>query len=325
MSSIGTVRAAALSIPSELTVAAAAFNIDFSLLKVEAPQEFHGVRDALSHRRRNDAEDGIPHIIARRLGALFEPMVPQIPHLIQAYGTRVSDICSNLKTKPEHSPSLGAFDAQAGPDGTSIWAAATSGRGAVAVHLLACLLARIWKSHEATSLWVELVESRKREIVKDFEENNAAGTAAVMSARQVFDRQQLASWDASARSWLQTADTAKRLEQTQLMLVINNLRMPVNSSNDPYDSIVKAWISGMTAMDRMAQGMSMRIQDGSVLLAISSWHLYPDMEVLVEETKSIDQNDTLMRGSLLTVSTQGVDMEMDGVFWSLPLARMRYY
>lgn len=138
--------------PKELTVAAANFNIDFSLMKVEAPKEFHGVRDALSKNRRNAAEEGQPHVTARRLGALFEAIVPPIPHLIQAYGNRVSAISSRTTTKSQKFPTSEIFAAHAGPDATSIWAAATSGRGALAVHLLACMLARIWKGPEAISL-----------------------------------------------------------------------------------------------------------------------------------------------------------------------------
>ena len=48
MNSISKLSAAVLSVPNELTVAAANFNLDFSLIKVEAPKEFHGLRDALS-------------------------------------------------------------------------------------------------------------------------------------------------------------------------------------------------------------------------------------------------------------------------------------
>lgn len=96
MASFGRITTSAVSIPTELTVAAAAFNIDFSLLKVEAPTAFNGVRDALSTRRRDDAEGGLPHMTARRLGALFDALVPGTPNLIEAYGTRVSEICSTL-------------------------------------------------------------------------------------------------------------------------------------------------------------------------------------------------------------------------------------
>lgn len=324
MASFGRITTSAVSIPTELTVAAAAFNIDFSLLKVEAPAAFHGVRDALSPRRRDDAEGGLPHMTARRLGALFDAHVPEIPNLIEAYGTRVSEICSTLDNNAKP-PDAGIFRAQAGPDGTTIWAGATSGSAALAVHLLACLLARIWKSHEAISLWAELVERRKQEIQSKFTGGSPTELTAMMAAQQIITRDHLAAWDASARAWLRSADSAKKLRQTQLMLIINNLSLAVNSSKDPYESVIQAWISSLKAMERLVQGMPQRVQDGAVLLAISSWHLYPDMEILVEQVKRVDQQDALMHGGLITLSKPAISPNKEGVFWSLPLSRMRYY
>jgi len=312
---------ALVSVPQEVTVAAANFNLDFSLMKVEAPQEFLGVGDALSTRRRGEAEEGQTHITARKLGALFEALAPLVPHLYQAYGKRASAISSRSKIESHKGLNTGIFAPQVGPDGTSIWAAATSGPGAIAVHLLACMLAKIWKGHEATSLWVELADRRKQQINESTIEN----IATIMASKQTFSRQQLASWDASARSWLQTADADRRLQQTQLMLIINNVRLPVNSKKDPYDSVPEAWRSGMIAMDRLVQGIPQQVQDGAILLAMSSWHLYPNMEVLLEEIKDIKQHDELMNGALLTIPAYGAIHNKEGVFWSLPLARMRYY
>jgi hypothetical protein len=222
MSSIEKISSSLLSIPAELTVAAVNVNFDFSLLKVEAPKEYHGVRDALSQFRRDEAESGVPHTTARKLGALFERLVPPIPNLLKAYGQRVSDISS--KTKVESSglsnTGFGIFASRAGPDATNIWAAATSGRGAIAVQLLACMLARIWKEHEAISLWVELVERRKLDINDNLVDGS--NIAAIMAAQQTFSRAQLAAWDSSARCWIKTADAERRVQETQLMLIISN-------------------------------------------------------------------------------------------------------
>lgn len=49
-------------------------------------------------------------------------------------------------------------------DGTSIWAAATSGMGPIGVRLLACMLAQIWTQTETTSIWVQIIEGRRQEI-----------------------------------------------------------------------------------------------------------------------------------------------------------------
>jgi hypothetical protein len=322
MASISKFSTALLSVPNEITVAAANFNLNFSLMKVEAPPEFHGLRDVLSHRRRREAEEGVQHVTARCLGALFESLIPHIPYLTAAYGNRVSEISKLLN--PASLPA-GMFADRAGADGTSIWAAATSGQYAIAVHLLACMLARIWKPAEAISLWVELVERRKQEIFKAYNTLTATGIPSIMAAQQLFTRDQLSAWDASARSWLQAADSAKRLDQTQLMLIINNVHMPVNTNKEPFESVVAAWTSGMNTMERLICGTPQRVQDGAILVAITAWHLYPNMQVLSDRAKDINPGDKLMARSMLTVSSFKISDAREGVFWSLPLSRMRYY
>lgn len=327
MSSIGKITSSLLSNTNELTLAAASVNFDFSLFKVEAPKEFHGVRDALSKIRREKAESGLSHITARKLGALFEPLVPPIPNLLRAYGQRVSEISSKISDdiSSASSTSFGIFSSQVGPDATNIWAAATSGRGAMAVQLLACMLARIWKEPEAISLWVEIIERRRIEVNGSMDDGS--NVAALMAARQTFNREQLAAWDSSARSWIMTADDQMRVQQTQLMLIISNIDMPVNSSSDLYDSVIKAWRSAMMAMEKLVQGIPQQIRDGSIMLAISSWHLYPDMAVLSDVMKRVEQNDPLLNGSLITFSVHLSPATEDsaGIFWSLPMAHMRYY
>ncbi|KAH7067277.1 hypothetical protein BKA63DRAFT_521870 [Paraphoma chrysanthemicola] len=193
------------------------------------------------------------------------------------------------------------------------------------MHLLSCMLSRIWKPAEATSLWVELVERRKQETLNAYSDSTATGISSIMAAQQSITRDQLGAWDASTRAWLQSADATKRFSQTQLMLIINNVRMPVNAKKDPYDSVIDAWKSGMNTMERLICGTPQRVQDGAILLAMSSWHLYPNMQVLSDCAKDINFEDELMACSMLTISTFGTSDDRDGVFWSLPLSRMRYY
>ncbi|KAI1740085.1 hypothetical protein F4680DRAFT_419635 [Xylaria scruposa] len=325
MASVGKITPSLLSATNEVNFAVATFNLDFSLMKIDAPKEFHGVRDALSVSRRSNAEDGQAHIIARKLGALFESIIPPIPHLIEAYGKRVSAISLSLGMANSEMSEYGIFAKQAGFDGTSIWAAATSGKGAIAIHLLACMLARIWSAPEAISIWVELVERRKQQVAAHFQDQNVSDLATIAAARQDISRQQLSTWDASARSWLRTADKFKELQQTQLMIILKNIRIQVNTNEDTFDSVVEALTTALTAMDRLVQGIPQRITNGATLLAISSWHLYPDMCVIASEVKSISQGDELMVGATLTLSAANLDESKAGVFWSLPLSRMRYY
>lgn len=127
MPSIRNITTVLLTVPNEITVVAANFNANFSLTKMEAPKEFHGLRDVLSRTRHREAEEGVPHITARTLGALFESAIPPIPLLSTAYGKRVSEISQSLEATPQDAFPAGLFSDRAGPDGTSVWAAATSG------------------------------------------------------------------------------------------------------------------------------------------------------------------------------------------------------
>jgi hypothetical protein len=138
--SLGRVAASLVSGVNENTFALVNLNFDFALEKLEAPREFYGLGASLTKQRRSLAEEGTAHRTARRLGQLFEDIAPDTPHLIRAYGSRASEI-SQGAAKSEASQHHGAFAESAGVDGTSIWAAATSGKAAISIHLLACMLA----------------------------------------------------------------------------------------------------------------------------------------------------------------------------------------
>lgn len=188
------------------------------------------------------------------------------------------------------------------------------------------MLARLWEGREATSIWIELVAERKRELEK-VEQTEPGYEACWVASKISLSREQLAEWDASARAWLRTADEAMIVKQRQLMLMLEDIGLSVNSKPFLYQSVVHAWKSAMTATDNLIQGIPQSIQNGAVLLCLSSWHIYPDMLVLGEGPRTIGQDDHLVHdGGILTI---GLHMENDkedkGVFWSLPLAQLRYY
>ena len=95
MAAINKFAASAVSAVNENTVALANFNVDFSLIKIDAPIEYHGLRSVLSRRRTENAEQGQIHRTARRLGALFEQLLPPIQKLAEVYGRRVSEIAES--------------------------------------------------------------------------------------------------------------------------------------------------------------------------------------------------------------------------------------
>jgi hypothetical protein len=153
---------------------------------------------------------------------------------------------------------------------------------------LRCCRARIWTAAEATSIWVEIVEARKKELLQAVD-HEPLSLPALLAAQVVLDREQLAEWDNSARAWLRRADEGKRQEQTQLMLILNNLDIPVNSKLDTYSSVIFAMKTALLAMEELLEGRPQGVQDGSLLLALSCWHIYPDLIVSVGKSSRISE------------------------------------
>jgi hypothetical protein len=107
--SFGRLTAAALSGTIDTTVTLASLNFDFSLIKVEARKEYKDFGVQLSKQRSEEAENGLTHVTARKLGALFADVIPACPHLISAYGLRVSEIAKSSTHNPKGTKLDGIF------------------------------------------------------------------------------------------------------------------------------------------------------------------------------------------------------------------------
>ncbi|KIW69719.1 hypothetical protein PV04_05579 [Phialophora macrospora] len=332
MSAFGRLANSLFSVNNENTLALANLNFDFTLFKFEAPKEFRSIGNSLSLRRRDDAEQGKVHKTARKLAALFESLVPPTPALLKAYGTRASEIASQPGVNPRGSQDHGPFADFVGIDGTSLWAAATSGQpsvgthAALSMHLLACMLARAWDAEKATSIWVELVNERQAEIGKSIDDEPQF-LSACMAARQDITREELAKWDDSARSWLQSADEVKKAAKTKLMLIVKNICVNVSDGQTTYQNVVNAWRHALVGMEDLVQGKPQEASNGSVLLALSSWHIYPDLTVLGSPTKVEKFHDPLVQdGGIITIGLQNESKAGDmGMHWSLTLSQYRFY
>lgn len=82
----------------------------------------------------------------------------------------------------------------------------------------------------------------------------------------------------------------------------------------------------MEVVESLIQGVPQSVYDGAVLIALSSWHLYPDMVIFHDGFKEITQSDPLIsQGGVLTVGLKASPDNTEGVRWSLPLSRLRYY
>ncbi|EEU45279.1 uncharacterized protein NECHADRAFT_80807 [Fusarium vanettenii 77-13-4] len=316
------------SAQNEVSLAAANLNLDFTLIRLEAPKEFRGVDNSLSDVRRDNAERGSLHRTARKLGALFDGVPPPAEHLLSAYGKRVSEICERKHIDPKERARHGIFSQFVGPDSASLWAAATSGTNAIAIHLLASMIAGVFDSAESIALWLQLIEKRKAEIEStiDKERDAVKAMATALATQQEFTRDELAAWDNSARSWINTGHAAMAEQRKVALLYSDEAGMPVNSSTDPYESVIAAWRDAMSSMDSLIQGIPQRVRNGAVLLAINSWHLYPDLCILSRGPDVIHQKDPLVLGSgILTVDVERPSETGGSVVWSLPLAYLRYY
>ncbi len=322
-------QASLVGITNDISLAAAQLNFDFTLIKCEAPKEYHQLGQVLSKQRKADAEYGSTHITARRLGALFEGLCPPTPNLLKAYGTRVSETAQHAETT--HGPEIGIFSAQSGVDGTTIWAAATSSQTALKVQLLACLLARAWPAAEATSVWVEMVKERREEIKSQFESEEAVPYSTMAAATQAdISRSQLAEWDASVRAWLRTADRVNDKNQAQLMQLVDKLNITIDLNMAVYKSVMAVWTSALRSLERIVSGMPQAVDtasSGPPLLALSSWHIYPNLLVINQPSASRRFNDPLVSpGGVLTIGLPSPgETEPRGIFWSLSLAHLNYY
>ncbi|CAN9318087.1 unnamed protein product [Alternaria alternata] len=277
-----------VSATNENYAALANVKFDFSLIKMEAPIEFNGIASALSNRRRIEAEEGPSHKTARRLGALFEDLVPSTPKLISAFGLRMSEIINTSGVNAIGTGQHGPFEPYVGAD--------------------------------------ELVAARKNEIKQGLQNNNNISTTSVVGACQDITRNDLALWDSSARAWLRRADKAKQWSQCQLSLVVHNIKTPIPGGPSTYNQVMNVWKQSMLAVEQFLSGKPQDIVDGSVFLAFSAWHLYPDLFVLGDKPTKINFKDNLVPSSAVgTVGMEGRFPEKDGARWSLALSHLQYY
>ena len=304
------------------------FNFDFTFKKAAPPIEFHPVGQALSVNRRLNAENGAAHRTARKLGWLFEQIVPDTPRLLRAYGLRVCEILQIPGVNPAGSAADGPFREYVGADCTSLWAAATSGIPALGVHLLACMLARAWDAQTATAIWVELVKSRQADILEKLGQNHLVSETSVTAARQDFLRSELGDWDASARSWLAQADKARAVQRDQYLLIVKNISLSTGNNKDPYVNVISAWTLAMSTMEKHFEGISQQVSDGAALYAISAWHLYPNLAYFGSGAKGITFSDPLFEEQAtmtLGLNEVATTKENRGTHWSLYLSHLRFY
>ena len=297
-------------------------------MKIEPRIEYRDIGGALSNHRRVAGEAGSIHVTARRLGSLFQSIVPDVSNLLAAYGKRATELSKSPDANPTGTRDHGPFQEYVGVDGSSLWAAATSGDAALAMHLLACMLATHWQAPEAIAIWVELVAERKRQLGSTTASGNINLQDAV-ALQLVISREHLEEWDTSARAWLKATcnDPLVNERQLRVLQTLKGLKLAVLGPTDVYRSVTDAWKLAMETFDKIIGGASYSIYDGAVLVALASWYLYPDIVVLTNEKQEIHQHDALLQaGGIVTIGATLPDLEgPPGVRWLLSLSHLKYY
>ncbi|KIV87743.1 hypothetical protein, variant [Exophiala sideris] len=111
------------------------------------------------------------------------------------------------------------------------------------------------------------------------------------------------------------------------MLILGNLGLSVPSGPSVYDSVLAAWKAALAFTENVVNGIPQTVQSAAVMLALSAWHLYPDLAILGDRPKPVKQGDELIcHGGIVTIGLQKDSPSNDmGITWSLPLSHLRYY
>ncbi|KAK7960783.1 hypothetical protein PG988_011997 [Apiospora saccharicola] len=287
--SIGRFQAGLAHASQELTVAAANFNIDFTLMKFEAPAEYQAIGNLLTPSRVREAENGPIHVTVRKLGALSDGVCPDTPNLIKAYGIRASEITQEVSDADSGSAghSLNWIRKEfGGIDATSIWAVSTS-----------CIAV---PSAFVTAAQQEIT----RDHLKMWDASARAWLQTADKARQLQYKQVL-------------------LIIKNLSIAIHEQNVSL------YSNVISVWESALTATEGLVSGKPHAVQNGPVLLGLSAWHIFPDMLVFngPKGNMEVPMNDPLVRpGGVLSLGiSDPVRMEKQGVYWSLSLSHHMYY
>jgi hypothetical protein len=82
----------------------------------------------------------------------------------------------------------------------------------------------------------------------------------------------------------------------------------------------------MLGMDALLAGNPVMVTNGSLFLAFSSWHIFPDLIVLGRDTTHVRFGDRLFPpGGRCTAGCEVVTTEIGVVRWSLALSHLQYY
>ena len=114
-----------------------------------------------------------------------------------------------------------------------------------------------------------------------------------------------------------------------MQLILKNIKIPVAVRSSTYATIIRAWKQVMIGLERLLNGEPQSVTDGAILLALSAWHLYPDLVVLGSQTVNIKFADSLMHpAGVVTIGLTSADNDQwsgERIYWSLALSHYKFY
>lgn len=146
-----------------------------------------------------------------------------------------------------------------------------------------------------------------------------------LAALPEIDRTALAEWDNSARAWIRRADQVMREKQRHVEVALSSLDLGVDMSSNTLSSVLDGWKCALQGMENLLRGQAQIIKDGSLALALSCWHLYPNLEI--PDADRVEQRDPLFapEAEAILGLQPSPAQKTRGVYWSLSLSKLRFY
>ena len=113
------------------------------------------------------------------------------------------------------------------------------------------------------------------------------------------------------------------------MLILRNINFPVTCGSSTYGKVLEAWRQVIVGFEDLLRGMPLQVSNTNkvILQGLSSWHLCPNLIILVKKTVHTRFDDLLLpEQSIVTVGMQPTHpADQEGIQWSLTLPHLRYY
>lgn len=96
------------------------------------------------------------------------------------------------------------------------------------------------------------------------------------------------------------------MKVTPLRLTTRDCGLHVSSLGDTYNSVIEVWTVAMKTIQNLILGMPQKVTRGAVLVGLSAWHIYPDLNI-VGPIAHVRFNDELVgAGGVVTIGLQSV-------------------